>query len=79
MNLIANLKQMLTASDIQQGKIIALSGDTFTVATKTGSSLIQRQLGDLTKYNLADSVEIQNKFLIGRTTSLENSIYFVVR
>lgn len=76
MNLINELKSTLSGATIEEGKIVVSRGNTFTVSTNRGSLLVERQAGDITNYNLGDSVKLKNQFLIGKTPSVKNSIKY---
>ena len=79
MDIYTKLKSLLAASSVRKGTIISASGNTITVATESGSSLIQRQVGDITNYQLGTDVDIQNNFIIGVTQSASQSIKYPIR
>ena len=76
MKLLRELQDALSSAIINEGKIVSSSTNTFTVSTKRGSMVVERQAGDVTRYSLGDSVKLQSNFLLGKTPNLKNSIRY---
>jgi hypothetical protein len=49
-----------------QGKVVAVSGDSLVLATHKGSLSMKKNANDLTNYRTGDSVILANGVVVGR-------------
>ena len=76
MHPLKQLKQLLQDRPVSSGKVIAISGDSITIATAQGSQRLRKTGTDATQYRPGDEVILANGQIVGRRTR-ESTIYVV--